>query len=89
MIRYPALLDGEEGAYGVVFPDIPGVGVMGYTVDEALVNAQESLRDYAIEMENDGAELAAPSPAESVAIPEGSQIVSVSLDTTRMTVPRG
>ena len=47
MIRYPALLDGEEGAYGVVFPDIPGVGAMGHTVDEALANAEEVLRDYA------------------------------------------
>ena len=29
--RYPALIDGDEGAYGVVFPDIPGVGAMGHT----------------------------------------------------------
>ena len=35
MIRYPALIDGDEGVYGVVFPDIPGVGAMGHTVDEA------------------------------------------------------
>ena len=35
MIRYPALIDSDEGAYGVVFPDILGVGVMGDTVDEA------------------------------------------------------
>ena len=89
MIHYPALMDGEEGAYGVVFPDIPGVGAMGHTVEEALANAEEVLRDYAIEMEKDGVELATPSPSESIAIPEGNQIVSVSLDTARMTVPKG
>ena len=37
MIEYPALIDGEERAYGVLFPDIPGVEAMGDTVDEALV----------------------------------------------------
>ena len=49
MIRYPALLDGDEGAYGVVFPDIPGVAAMGDSVDEALLNAEAVLQDYAIE----------------------------------------
>ena len=62
MIRYPALIDGEDGAYGVVFPDIPGVGAMGDTVDEALLNAGDALRDYAIESERDGEALARPSP---------------------------
>ena len=89
MISYPALLDGEEGAYGVVFPDIPGVGAMGHTVDEALVNAEYVLQDYAIEMEKDGEELATPSPLESIAIPEGNRLVSISLDAARTTVPGG
>ena len=51
MIRYPALIDGVEGSYGVVFPDIPGVAAMGDTVDEALLNAEDALRDYAVETE--------------------------------------
>ena len=79
MIRYPALIDGDEGAYGVVFPDIPGVGAMGYTVDEALLNAEDVLRDYAIETEKDGEELAAPSPFQSVETPKGHQLVSIPL----------
>ena len=41
MLRYPALLDGEEGAYGVVFPDLPGCVAMGHTVSEALLHAEE------------------------------------------------
>ena len=79
MIIYPALLDGDEGAYGVVFPDIPGVGAMGSTVDEALLNAEDVLRDYAIETEKDGAELARPSPLQSIETPTGNRLVSIPL----------
>ncbi len=79
MIRYPALIDGDDGAYGVVFPDIPGVGAMGDTVDEALLNAEDALRDYAIETEKDGEELALPSPFQSIETPSGSQLTSIPL----------
>ena len=34
MTRHPALLDGERGAHGVSFPDLPGIVAMGETVDE-------------------------------------------------------
>ena len=79
MIRYPALLDGDEGAYGIIFPDIPGVGAMGHTVDEALLNAEDVLRDYAIETEKDGVQLTAPSSLHSIEIPAGNQLVSIPL----------
>ena len=79
MIRYPALIDGDEGAYGVVFPDIPGVGAMGDTVDEALVNAEDALRDYVTAAERDGEELATPSPFQTVETPKGNQMVSIPL----------
>ena len=46
MTRYPAWIDGEPGAYGVSFPDLPGIVAMGTTVDEALLHAEEALRDY-------------------------------------------
>ena len=29
MARYPALIDGEKGTYGVTFPDLPGIVAMG------------------------------------------------------------
>ena len=69
----------DEGAYGVVFPDIPGVGAMGDTVDEALLNAEDVLRDYALETEKDGDELAPASPFQSIETPKGSQLVSIPL----------
>jgi predicted RNase H-like HicB family nuclease len=46
MARYIALIDGKAGAYGVVFPDLPGCTAMGKTMDEALANAAEALRDW-------------------------------------------
>ncbi len=79
MLRYPALVDGDEGSYGVVFPDIPGVGAMGKTVEEALLNAEAALQDYAVETEMDGDELAVPSPFRAIETPKGNQLVSVPL----------
>ena len=54
MTGYPAWIDGEQGAYGVSFPDLPGIVAMGATVDEALLHAEEALRDYVTETESDG-----------------------------------
>lgn len=79
MDRYPALINGEKGAYGVTFPDLPGIVAMGTTVDEALVNAEEALRDYAIEAEKDGEEISQPSALERVDVPSGNALVSVPL----------
>ena len=41
MFHYPAFVDGEAGAYGVTFPDLPGIVAMGETVEDALTNAEE------------------------------------------------
>lgn len=79
MVRYPALVDGEKGAYGVSFPDIPGVVAMGATMDEALLNAEEALRDYVIETEKTGDEPVSPSLIEEVETPAGSMLVSIPL----------
>ncbi|MDE2998771.1 MAG: type II toxin-antitoxin system HicB family antitoxin [Gemmatimonadota bacterium] len=79
MDRYPALIDGEKGAYGVTFPDLPGIVAMGNTVDEALVNAEEALRDYAIEAEKDGEKISLPSAFEQLEVPRGNTLVSVPL----------
>ena len=70
--RYPAFVDREAGAYGVTFPDLPGIVAMGETMDDALVNAEEALRDYVMETERDGAQIAEASPMENVPPPEGS-----------------
>ena len=79
MSRYPAFLDGEAGAYGVTFPDLPGIAAMGETMDDALLHAEEALRDYVTETEADGARVAEASPIERVAPPEGATLVSIPL----------
>ena len=79
MDRYPALVDGEAGAYGVSFPDLPGCVAMGQTMDEALLNAEESLRDWANDFEERGGHMPAPTALELVATPQGTQLVAVPL----------
>ena len=80
MIRYPALIDGEKGAYGVSFPDILGVVSMGSTRDEALLNAREALLDYVIETEKTGDELVSPSLIEEVEVLARVALVLIPLD---------
>lgn len=64
MPRYTAFVDGQAGAYGVTFPDLPGIVAMGETVDEALVNADEALRHYLTETERCGARATEASPKD-------------------------
>ena len=89
MIRYPALMDGEDGAYGVVFPDLRGLVAMGYTVDDVLLNAEDALLDYISEAEKDGLEIPPPSPSESIEIPPDSRLVSIPLNLPVEIPPRG
>ena len=79
MSHYPALIDGEEGAYGVTFPDLPGIVAMGKTVDEAMLNAEEALRDYAVETEADGDEIISPSPLDEIDTLADQRLVSIPL----------
>ena len=72
MPHYPAFVDGEAGAYGVTFPDLPGIAAMGETVGDALANAEEAPRDYVMETERDGAQIAEASPMEKVSPPQGA-----------------
>lgn len=79
MIRYPAFIDGEKGAYGVSFPDLDGIVAMGDTIDQALVNAEEALRAAAKAAEEDSEAMPAPSALEDVTAPAGAALVSVPL----------
>lgn len=86
-MHYVALIDGAPGAYGVVFPDLPGCTAMGDTVDEALVNAGEALRDWVEATEAHGGNVPEPRDAETLskdrevqeALAEGSMLTSVLL----------
>ena len=79
MARYPALIDGENGAYGITFPDLPGIVAMGATLDDAFAKAEEALSDASVEAERDGILLEPPSAIEEVEVPAGSALASVPL----------
>ena len=78
-MRYPILIDGEDGAYGVVFPDLPGCVAMGHTLDEAMVNAEDALQDWMDSMEELGHEIPDPSPLEAVDVPADSTLSTILL----------
>ena len=88
-MRYPVLVDGETGAYGVAFPDLPGCVAMGSTIDEALLNAEDALRDWVESMEQHRQVIPEPSPLETVEVPDGSSLASVLLIRTAPEAPRG
>jgi predicted RNase H-like HicB family nuclease len=78
-MRYPAILEGGGSDYGIWFPDIDGIGAMGYSIEEVFANASEVLSDYAMEMEKDGLPLATPSALEDVEVPEGCALATILL----------
>ena len=86
MPEYPAIVDGEKGAYGVTFPDLPGIVAMGETLEEALANAKEALLDYAIESDADAQELVSPSSPEDIKATAGQTLVSIPLVRTQAEV---
>ncbi len=80
MKKYPAIIDGELGAYGVVVPDMPGVcGAMGTTVDEALVHAEEALSEFVEMIEADGNTVPPPSDPATLELEPGEMIAFVPL----------
>ena len=78
-MKYPALIDGEAGAYGAVFPDLPGCVAMGDTLEAVLRNAEDAMRDWIASMEANGQRVPEPSPLSSITIPEGNTLTAISL----------
>lgn len=86
-MRFIALIDGKAGNYGVTFPDLPGCTAMGKTIDEALDNAADALRDWTEVTEEDGDKVPPPRAAEAVckdadvkaALADGARLASVPL----------
>lgn len=86
-MRYTVLIDGEAGGYGVTFPDLPGCVAMSDTVDEAMANAGEALRDWVHATEAMGGDVPRPrtpdalrsDPEVKEALAEGAAMASVVL----------
>jgi predicted RNase H-like HicB family nuclease len=84
-MRYIALIDGGPGAYGVVFPDLPGCTAMADTLDQAMTSAADALRDWINTVETDGntvpaarsAEALRTDPEVSEALSEGASLAAI------------
>jgi predicted RNase H-like HicB family nuclease len=61
MTHYVAIVEEEEGkAFGVWFPDLPGCVSAGDTLEEAMLNAAESIELWAEAMIESGREIPPP-----------------------------
>lgn len=78
-VKFPALIEGGGNDYGIVFPNLPGIVAMGDTLEEVLANAEEALRDYALESERDGLALIPPSASEHIQVPADCTLTHVTL----------
>jgi predicted RNase H-like HicB family nuclease len=86
MKRFFALLDGEQGAYGVAFPDCPGCTAMGVDESEAYANAVEALGEWMHDARADGVapeprtiEILRRDPDVKAALAEGAVFLAVPL----------
>ena len=86
-MRCIALIDGEPGAYGVVFPDLPGCTAMAATLDQAMMSASAVLSDWVRTVRNAGNAVRAPRSATEIrvdpevaeALAEGATLASTIL----------
>ncbi len=65
MSRYTVLIGGQHGAYGIVFPQLSGCAAMGASINQALTNAADALRDWAEVIFERGRSLPEPLSPES------------------------
>ena len=79
IIKYPAVIDGELGAYGVVIPDLRGAYAMGATVDEALADAEDMLPEFLEALRESGVSIPSPSATEDVTLQPGEMLAFVRL----------
>ena len=87
MHRYIALIDGEAGAYGVSFPDLPGCVAMAPTIDEAILRAADALREFDADVTAGGGSIPPATtmeqlrelPEAAAALRDGATLVSVPL----------
>jgi len=67
IVFYPAIVERDQQAYGVVFPDLPGCVSVGATAQEAAVNAEEALSGHLAVMLEHGDDPPPPSDIDAIA----------------------
>jgi predicted RNase H-like HicB family nuclease len=66
MARYVSLLDGAEGAYGIVVPDLPGCTAAGETIADVVADAIAAVREWILDARED--DDAIPQPRDMAAL---------------------
>ena len=85
MHYFPAIVEKSKGSdYGVSFPDFPGCVTAGATPEEALALAEEALQFHIDGMIEDGNDLPAATPIESVVRDPELDIVALTLVPARL-----
>ncbi len=87
MTRYIGLIDGELGAYGIIFPDLPGCTSMGDTVEEVIATGADAMRLWVQAAEDGRESVPAPRSFEAMrgdsnvilALDDGATVASVPL----------
>ena len=75
---YPAVLERDEGgAFGVWFPDFPGVVAATRSQEEAIALAANALAQGAEDLAFDGRPMPEPTPFDAVALPKGCDLVAL------------
>lgn len=76
-MRYIALIDGGPGAYGVMFPDLPGCVAMADTLDHAITSATTALGVWINTVEANGGDVSPARSADTLrADPEVAQALA-------------
>jgi predicted RNase H-like HicB family nuclease len=79
---YPAVFTEEEnGMYSVIFPDLEGCYSQGDNLEEAIVNANDVLCFTLFDLENEGANIPAPSSIRDIKCTESEFTSLVACDT--------
>ncbi len=64
ILRYLALVERDEAEYVVVFPDFPGAGTSGHTLEEALERAEDNLAAHVEGLQQEKLDIPSPRTLE-------------------------
>lgn len=73
MARFIGLLDGVEGAYGIVFPDLPGCTAGGETIADVTSDAIAAVREWILDARESDEEI--PRPRDMAALKQDAKVM--------------
>ena len=84
---YPAIFTPEtDGVFSIRFPDIDGCFTCGDNLDDGLSMAKDALSLMLVDLEDDKAEIPAPSGINSLSLESGEFSTYISADTIQYRV---